>query len=429
MLWTDSPFRGGDGSIPPSGHHYGDDYTIPMPPPDGICDDPGEYLVRRDTLREFNAILQRDATDTTYKYALLRALVEIAEQESHHVRPVDEKWVSFPLGLIVERWLYYYWAFVERRLPQRNGESPRAVTGSGLAFRRDFERITDWYKHRGAFARFVLDLRQQGIPTAIEQDFTKLIRKLRHSITRYPMKHLGHSKFGGHYQLVTWDRDLSRPRLHAPITRESLIAGLGRARLLRRYFETFRAVGGFATGSEAIFTKWARFTSNANLKECVSFAQATDALLTVSFDDRNVRVADEVFRKLIAERGHIKCVWSGDAVSTRTLAIDHVIPYSLWGNNALWNLLPATRAVNGTKSDRIPTPDLIEARRGRIVEYWEAAYAAAETLFRSDFRVSLAGMQVDFQSQAWPEEGISALQEKCAYLITERGFEAWSPGA
>jgi hypothetical protein len=111
-----------------------------MPPPDAIRDDPGEYLVRRDTLREFNAILQRDATDTTYKYALLRALVEIAEQESHHVRPDRDGWVAFPLGLIVERWLSYYWLAWgqtpiaprrEPRRPRRVPRPPRSITPAG----------------------------------------------------------------------------------------------------------------------------------------------------------------------------------------------------------------------------------------------------------------------------------------------------------
>jgi hypothetical protein len=118
-----------------------------MSPSDSIGDDPGTYLVRRDTLREFNAILQRDATDTTYKYALLRALVEIAEQESHHVREHDAQSVEFPLGLVVEKWLYFYYPFIARDLPQRNGEK---VGARGQpAFRSTFKTLTDYYQTRG----------------------------------------------------------------------------------------------------------------------------------------------------------------------------------------------------------------------------------------------------------------------------------------
>ena len=60
--------------------------------------------------------LKRDATDTTYKYTLLRALIEIAEQQTHHITSggglaapaphalrSDENCVSFTFGLIVKK--------------------------------------------------------------------------------------------------------------------------------------------------------------------------------------------------------------------------------------------------------------------------------------------------------------------------------------
>jgi hypothetical protein len=44
----------------------------------------------------------------------LRALVEIAEQESHHVKDQEDGCVNFPLGLVVERWMYLSYLFVAR---------------------------------------------------------------------------------------------------------------------------------------------------------------------------------------------------------------------------------------------------------------------------------------------------------------------------
>lgn len=395
---------------------------------DVIRDDPGVYAVQRDALREFNVILQRDSTDTTYKYALLRALVEISEHQSHHVLNLDDEWVSFPLGLIVEKWLHYYYPFVARNLPQRHGEAPRATSGAQLAFRPSFKVITDYYAKRGGLGAFVRDLGRHGIPAAIEQPFRQLLYELRNTITRYPMKHLGYSWYGAYYQVVSFDRG-PRGRLRAgPITRESLITSLGTGCLRRHYFETFRAIGGFATGAEAIFAQWARFTAKANPEEPVSLAEATQALLAGAEDERNVNVAKRLYTEMLASQGRLNCVWTGRPIRTpAALAIDHAIPFSLWGSNALWNLLPATRAANASKSDRIPAPVLVDSRRRQIIDCWDAVRSRFEHAFQSDFRLTLAGMRVDFSRPDWGDAGIESLMNKCAYLIDDRGFAPWNP--
>ncbi|HEX9783364.1 MAG TPA: HNH endonuclease domain-containing protein [Opitutaceae bacterium] len=401
-----------------------------MPPPDEIRDDPGEYLVRRDTLREFNAILQRDATDTTYKYALLRALVEIAEQESHHVRPDRDGWVAFPLGLIVERWLYYYWPFIERRWPQKHAERTRGEPGNQLSFRKRFEAVTDYYARHGGFPQFVADLQRRGIPRAIDKAFRALQMTIRATLTDMPMRYLGVSRYKAEYQLADFVRRSTRPLPKKPLTRLDLITCLGTGLLRREYYETFRAVGGFATGAEAIFAQWAQFTARANARAKVSLADATGALLETPPTGPNVDLASQIFRRLLKDRGQLECAWTGARiVAPGTLAVDHAIPWSLWGSNALWNLLPASAKANASKSDRIPAPALIDARRTPIADYWQASHASAREAFQSDFRVSLAGMNVDFQSGNWAATGLASLKDKCAYLINERGYAPWTPNA
>ena len=73
--------------------------------------------------KELNTILERDATDTTYKYALLRGLSEICQHYTHYMELDDER-VWFPLGLLVEKWLlYYYPIFASTHfIPQKSSE-------------------------------------------------------------------------------------------------------------------------------------------------------------------------------------------------------------------------------------------------------------------------------------------------------------------
>ena len=71
---------------------------------------------------------------------MLRALCEISQSSFHHARFISNNRISIPLGLIVERWIYYYWSIVNTSLPL-----PEMRIGSrakGTAFRSDlFELI------------------------------------------------------------------------------------------------------------------------------------------------------------------------------------------------------------------------------------------------------------------------------------------------
>ncbi len=400
-----------------------------MPPSDEIRDDPGEYRVRHDTLRAFNAILQRDSTDTTYKYALLRALVEIAEQESHHVKDHEEGWVKFPLGLVVERWMYFYYLFVARDLPQRNGENAKKGANGQLAFRCTFKELTDYYERRGGLARFMKDMRT-GIPKAIDATFRRLQQQLRETVTDMPMRYLGKSKYQIEYSIVNFMRHSSTALPKRPLTRLDLISCLGFGVLRREYYELFRAIGGFATGTEAIFGQWARFTERVGRLEGIKLSDAAEALFMSTEDPHATKSAVSVYESLIGKEPGLLCVWSRAAIHSRgALAVDHVIPYSIWGDNSCWNLMPATRNINSRKGSSIPAPDLIEHRAELITRYWDSFRDRHRPGFENDFKASLAGLGVNFKGNDWKRQGLDALKEKCAYLIDERGYVAWSSAA
>ena len=126
----------------------------------------------------------------------------------------------------------------------------------------------------------------------------------------------------------------------------------------------------------------------------------------------------------LAQGAQVNCVWSGRRVTSREhLAIDHVIPYSLWGNNDLWNLLPAFEKVNAQKSDAVPAPALITARRDAILAGWRVTRAAHPAVFDRDVALSLGTAG----GTDWEIAGIDALARKCRYLIDERGYPAWQP--
>ena len=136
--------------------------------------------------------------------------------------------------------------------------------------------------------------------------------------------------------------------------------------------------------------------------------------------------AKQVYLSTLASHGALECVWSGREIRVADgLHVDHAIPFSLWRNNELWNLLPAAGHVNLKKGAGIPGPALVEKRADAIVDCWHMLHAAYPVRFMNEMAVSLIGRPTC--SSLWEEAGIDRLREKCGYLIDVRGFDEWRP--
>ena len=121
------------------------------------------------------------------------------------------------------------------------------------------------------------------------------------------------------------------------------------------------------------------------------------------------------------QTGKLFCVWTGDPVTR--YEIDHVIPFSVWRNNDLWNLLPTKMTINNKKKDKIPTPDTLEKHKKEMFYYWEMLNKVEPAKFQKEIRISLVGNN---SKSTWQEDAMDQLQKSCEYLISERGFEAWT---
>ncbi len=128
---------------------------------------------------------------------------------------------------------------------------------------------------------------------------------------------------------------------------------------------------------------------NRMSKMRVTVAEALNRLVVNPTDERNVGAAKDVFDRMPEKR----CVWSDKPLRVG-YAVDHVIPFSLWHCNDLWNLLPCDARVNGSKRDRLPERGLLLQRKDPIVFYWESGRAQHERRFDHEL-VNLAGVKVE----------------------------------
>jgi len=374
-------------------------------------------------IRDLNQILERDATDTTYKFALLRAVSDVCQR--HGPLRKNDEWVWFPTGYLVERWLEYYYPIIDSDLfiPQKGSEKELGESGYKIAFRALFKKVTSFYRERGGFGGFWIDYKKGQIPGEINDVCLELVIKLWDTITRYPMKHLGYSARGEHYAFFQFSKK-SVIKRRTQLSQALLLDEFGEFSVNSGFFDTLRLFGSYISGEYSILNKWVDFTVKSDSSGMVAPSYVFEVLNTKPESERDVGDARDYYFNLFKKQRYLECTWSDTRIrSWNNVHIDHVIPFSLWGNNDLWNLLPAHKRYNSQKSDLIPSISMLESRRDQIISYWELL----ENYFKYRFNKEIEYNLLDSKRQNTSMDNIFAkLIKKCEYLIDVRGFSEWT---
>ncbi len=375
-----------------------------------------------DRVREINSIIMKDATDTTYKYALLRGVAEICQEYVHFSKLEDGK-VYLPTGLLLEKWLLYYYPLIAsaKFIPQKGDEGQDE--GLKISFRKQFNIITDFYRDKGGFSVFYRDYKVGNIPTDVQEPLRQLVSQILYTITRYPMKHLGYSQYHKHYSIFNFEKGTRIDKTR--ISPESLIKNCGRFSLDKEMFEVFRDFGSYISGENTVLNKWAEFSMKASRDGDVKQEKVLEILREYPITERDTADASKVYRQLMHDQGYLESVWSGRKIwDPNHLHIDHVIPFTIWKNNDLWNLMPSNANENMLKRDRIPSQALLLKRKNTIYAYWKVLADELPTRFASEIKISLTGGILTYSYQF--EEAFKKLEEKTRFLIENRGYPEWN---
>ena len=290
---------------------------------------------------QIEGVLNHDKKSATYKFALFRALAEIATQSPNSVTWLADGRVGLPVRYVAEKWLQYYWPLIESRtfIPQLNGERPDA--GKPIKFRKHLHALVQRYAKAGGYSGFRIE-RNKGL---LSPDTQKLLRCLMADIEDAIIK--GPVVFAGG-ALIT-----GRVFGYEAKTRQVLIPN--------DLWIELSHLGYWV--SQAVILQWAEKTTK--LGQGIEVATVVNLLLDKE-DERSTTEA----RKLFSGLDRLECVWTGSSLR-ETFDVDHVIPFDLWHNNDVWNLLPASKTANSKKSNKLPSADILRSRKDCIVGYWE----------------------------------------------------------
>lgn len=359
---------------------------------------------------QIESIINHDKKDATYKLALLRALCDIAQTSYRYVRWHPDGTVSVPLGLVTERWLYYYWPLVdtgsEPLIPQKRGMEINKT----IAFRKELTALASHFRGQNGLSRFHGEF-QAGIldPTACKL-VDAALNKIAKTVVTGPVAFTSQGGF------AFGDGPLSaRNRCYNP---QALYASLGRVYFNADVWRELCLVGHWI--SEAIILRWAELTVEISNRQ-TPITRVLEKLLVRPETDRDVYAVREIYKAC----PDLACVWTQTALTNRRFDVDHAIPFSLWHNNDLWNLLPADAKVNNEKRDRLVDRETLFRSRETIIGCWQITRSAMPARF--DLEVSRTLFGRNHAESQWEDPAFAALSEAVETVALQRGVERWKP--
>ena len=171
---------------------------------------------------------------------------------------------------------------------------------------------------------------------------------------------------------------------------------------------------------DAAVLRWAELSERIS-RGRVKAGQVFSLLAENPLPEREVTDARNLFQR----PGFHECVWTGEPLDKKNLAIDHAIPFSLWRCKDLWNLFPVNKRINLHKSDKLPSRRLILARKGSICGTWEHYHQEYPARFGTETE-SFCGREIAGRAQ-WQDRLFSLFAEAVEVTALLRGAERWEP--
>ena len=358
-------------------------------------------------------IIFNDDKSSTYKLALLRVLCRIADGAAGYARPVnnDLDSIEIPLGLVALFWLRLYLPLLKANLPQQ----PNNKGLDGLGFVKE--------ALRGLIGSSLdtspLDLR---VGMRFEGERAQLLhqalRDACKTIETMPVRYLTHPDGSNILTVMRQGRLSRRSQL---LLDEAYLSSFG---YLRLPLHLYTALQRFDVWIEpALIAEWLRLIkvyvqSQGRKVDDHTLAQA----LQWSDPERDVALARSRALMLM-QRGDLHCVYTNQRLTSKSLDIDHCLPWHAWPCSDLWNLMPANAQVNRVqKRDRLPSEMMLATARERIEDWWGQAYDGdLGERFRLEAQASLPLVGAG----ATPSEIYAGLRVQRLRLRFDQGASEW----
>lgn len=379
-----------------------------------------------DPILVFQKIIEQESKTSTYKFALLRAIIDIISAQSPHIQKRQNQ-VAIPVFLITDKWLFYYWDLISYNYAQIHQNRSLVFENRLREIQNDHQLQNYW--------DFNKEFHQHQYKQELKSVFIDLAKSLNDAIIKNPAKYIGTSMGNGYNAL--FQAELGKAVRNTSINGYlDLLSNSPKLLMENSYFEALKIYGGLLSGTNSIIMNWVDFmekqryqntkNSTGELQE-QAIAYGKPSPLDILIQSEAIARDTDQIRKFwcaqIESGQPVYCTWSGQQIKkTDDLVIDHAIPFSVLFNNDFWNLLPAKNVVNANKSDKIVSKTQLLASKSRILTAWQQYLqtpALADT-FATQCQISLTKAP-NFTTEVLLEK----FQEINDGYIKFRGMESW----
>ena len=328
-------------------------------------------------------IIINDSKSSTYKLALLRILLRIADGSQGVVMERDENFVTIPFGLVA-----FYWvkAFKKPVLELGIRQQP---SNAKLSFDKDS------FKALAEISPFDLKIgaRFEG---DLAENLTIAIREARNTIKGMPAFFITYPNSDD--QVFPCKSKTVRARRAISLDMD-LFRSFGTFKIPTPLWDSMSQHSCWI--EPAILKEWASlmvsYEKKIGVKRTIDEYLGALAWLDA---DRDTRIVRRIVDNIQAAGKKAYCVWTGKRLSD-AYEIDHCFPFKYWANNDLWNLVPSSRKANNEKRDRLPSAMILEKSKDLIINWWESAYRSSflEEQFLTEATTALpflTGRESDF---------------------------------
>lgn len=321
-------------------------------------------------------ILINDAKSSTYKLALVRCLLRIADGYPGAVISRDEKHVTLPLGLVSLFWARQYRPLVDQHIQQNS------VSSKGLGFIKD----DGWLALNN---RSPLDFSVGQIFLGNEaKALHRMLNDIGLTIKNMPAKYitLPGSK-DKVFEVTTSSKRLTTESLFTDI---ETLSQYGEFLVPRKMWGLMSQ---YACWIEPVaVNEWINVMKGYQNNRGMDIQSLHQALAWSNPERTTTKVRQRV--EEVKQKHTVECVWSHKRLS-KNYAIDHCLPFARWPNNDLWNLLPTSVSINLKKSDAIPSQRRFLESKENITAWWTEAWlddSKNQKQFFEESRFALPGL-------------------------------------
>ncbi len=325
-------------------------------------------------------VIVNDNKSATYKLALLRTLLRIADAHPGAVTDRQDGRVAIPLGLVALYWIRQYKRLIDTDAGEGVGIQQNSNTNKGLGF----VKADGWgeLKHLvpDDFAIGALFLGDEA--TALQKALKDAIKTIDDGPVTFTYRGDKNNR------LFDIQKSGRRKTASSFVLDSEFLQSFGVFTLEESLWDCLRLYASWI--EPLIVNQWIaemkRYKHNERRNISLQTYHDCLAWIDAKHDTRDVRKRIDSLR---ADKHKLVSVWSNKPLQD-SYQVDHCLPFAYWPNNDRWNLFPASFQENNTKRDKVPSKQRLNTAKPYILDFWQLAWDSEQDKTRFFTEASLS---------------------------------------